>query len=260
MEVEGGKVLPGEKSVPVSSLNRLSLSSDQNKQELNKGNFCMPGQKLCVANEYFEAGDGAYEFGQAIYASVLGYLSVQEFPDQELTVVSVIRGEGQRPFASPNLMAIVTCTVASRTRNLCRCLITHVGNAKLDEPLRGIIRREYITDCQRDLTEIETSFGIGDILLARVVGIGDGDFIMSTAEDGLGVATAVSSAGYFMVPVGWTKMECPKTKEVVSRKVAKIIQDRNVTYWHDRNSPKKSQGSISSPSGRRGSTSGDESE
>jgi hypothetical protein len=38
-----------------------------------------------------------------------------------------------------------------------------------------------------------------------------------------------------MVPVGWTTMECPKTKEVQQRKVAKIIQDRNVEYWHKRN-------------------------
>ncbi len=38
-----------------------------------------------------------------------------------------------------------------------------------------------------------------------------------------------------MVPVGWTKMECPKTKELVARKVAKIVQDKNVQYWHQRN-------------------------
>jgi hypothetical protein len=38
-----------------------------------------------------------------------------------------------------------------------------------------------------------------------------------------------------MVPIGWTKMECPKTKEVQLRKVAKIVQDRNVDYWRRRN-------------------------
>lgn len=38
-----------------------------------------------------------------------------------------------------------------------------------------------------------------------------------------------------MVPVGWTKMECPKTKELVPRKVAKIVQCKNVVYWHQRN-------------------------
>jgi hypothetical protein len=31
--------------------------------------------------------------------------------------------------------------------------------------------------------------------LISQVGIGEGDFIMSTAEDGLGVATAISKAG-----------------------------------------------------------------
>jgi len=38
-----------------------------------------------------------------------------------------------------------------------------------------------------------------------------------------------------MVPIGWTKMECPRTREVQPRKVAKIVQDRNVDYWRKRN-------------------------
>jgi hypothetical protein len=38
-----------------------------------------------------------------------------------------------------------------------------------------------------------------------------------------------------MVPIGWTKMECPVSKEVQMKKVAKIVQDRNVEYWRKRN-------------------------
>jgi len=48
-------------------------------------------------------------------------------------------------------------------------LITHVGNVQLDEAIKGIIRREYITEKHRDLAEVETSFGIGDTVLARIV-------------------------------------------------------------------------------------------
>jgi len=206
------------------------------RPNLLKGANCMPGQKICVANEYYEAGEGAYEFGNFIYASILGWLSIQEFPDQELTVVSVKNDiEDKPPFTAPQIGSIVSCTVVSRTRKLCRCLITHVGGITLDDSIKGIIRREYITDKQRDLVEVETSFGVGDTVIARIVGIGEGDFIMSTAEDGLGVAVAISKAGYYMVPLGWTLMECPKTKEQQPRKVAKIIQDRNAEYWKDRN-------------------------
>lgn len=87
-------------------------------------------------------------------------------------MISVKRGDdGRKPFVSPHIMAIVTCTVVSRTRKLCRCLITHVGSVKLPQPIRGIIRREYITDVHRDAAEIETSFGIGDTVLARIVRI-----------------------------------------------------------------------------------------
>lgn len=38
-----------------------------------------------------------------------------------------------------------------------------------------------------------------------------------------------------MVPIGWTKMECPRTREVQPKKVAKIVQDRNIEYWRKRN-------------------------
>jgi len=205
------------------------------KPKVKVGAACVPGQKICVANEYFEAGDGAYEFGNTIFASVLGYLHIQEFPEQELSVVSVKRKDDHPPFTAPYVGAIVTCVVLSRTPKLARCLITHVGKVKLSDMVKGIIRREYISEKHRDLAEIETSFGIGDVVLARVVGIGDGDFIMSTGEDNLGVAQAISKAGYYMVPIGWTKMECPLTKEVQLKKVAKIVQHRNMDYWRRRN-------------------------
>jgi len=201
----------------------------------------MPGQKICLANEYYEAGEGAYEFGNMIYASVVGFLHIEEFSEQELTVVSVKRKDDKPSFTAPYVGAVVTCVVLSRTSKLCRCLITYVGKVKLDDMVKGIIRREYISEKHRDLAEIETSFGIGDTVLARIVGIGDGDFIMATAEDNLGVAQSISKAGYFMVPIGWTKMECPYTKEVQPKKVAKIVQDRNIEYWRKRNEELRSK-------------------
>lgn len=185
--------------------------------------FVMPGQKLSIANEYYEAGEGAYEFANVIYAAIVGRVSIEKFPEQELTVVSVKRRD-KPPFTSPTIGSIVTCTVVNRTYGLARCLITHVEDIELDEAMRGIIRREYITDKNRDAAEIQNSFGVGDIVLARVVGIGEGDFIMSTSEDALGVACATSQAGYQMIPIDWTTMECPVTKVSVPRKVAKIVQ------------------------------------
>ncbi|ODN05887.1 Exosome complex component CSL4 [Orchesella cincta] len=224
-----------EEGVPVPK--RLLYSDDKQKfkPKIATGTPCMPGQRICIANEYFEAGEGAYEFGDSIYASTLGFLQTEEFAEQELTVVSIKRGDGKPPFTAPYVGAVVTCIVLSRTQKLCRCLITHVGSIKLDDVVKGIIRREYIHEKHRDLSEVETSFGVGDTVLARIVGISDGDFIMATGEDSLGVATAISSAGYYMVPVGWTRMECPKTKETLPKKVAKIVQDKNVEYWHQRN-------------------------
>lgn len=44
-----------------------------------------------------------------------------------------------------------------------------MGNVKLDDVVKGIIRREYIHEKHRDLSEVETSFGVGDTVLARIV-------------------------------------------------------------------------------------------
>jgi len=34
-----------------------------------------------------------------------------------------------------------------------------------------------------------------------------------------------------MIPIGWTKMECPVTKEVQERKVAKIVPEESMVSW-----------------------------
>lgn len=46
-------------------------------------------------------------------------------------------------------------------------------------------------------------------------------YILSTAENELGVIMAVSEAGSHMVPISWREMQCQSTKAIEYRKVAK---------------------------------------
>jgi len=47
-------------------------------------------------------------------------------------------------------------------------------------------------------------------------------YYISTAQNEYGVIFAKSVAGATMVPISWESMQCPKTKMIESRKVAKI--------------------------------------
>lgn len=48
---------------------------------------------------------------------------------------------------------------------------------------------------------------------------------LTTAENELGVAIALSQAGVPMVPISWTEMQCPETFIKEPRKVAKVVSE-----------------------------------
>ena len=73
------------------------------------------------------------------------------------------------------------------------------------------------------------SFRIGDIVRARVISRGDKrSYYLSTDHNDLGVVLATSAAGATMVPVSWECMQCPETKAIEYRKVAKLLSDDEV--------------------------------
>lgn len=49
--------------------------------------FLPVGQKLADYNEYCEPGEGAYEYANAIYACIVGWVSIENFPEQEVRPV-----------------------------------------------------------------------------------------------------------------------------------------------------------------------------
>ena len=98
-----------------------------------------------------------------------------------------------------------------------------VGDDALPDPCSGLIRREDVRPIDASApVEVYRSFRPGDIVLARVLSLGDARaYYLSTSEVALGVVLARSSEGAVLRPVSHCLMECPKTKNREPRKVAK---------------------------------------
>ncbi|KAL3192864.1 hypothetical protein MRX96_058385 [Rhipicephalus microplus] len=118
---------------------------------------------------------------------------------------------------------IVTVKVIGVTHRFCKCFILAIEDCELCEPFRGIIRKEDVREFEKDTVEIHKCFQTGDIVLARVISLGDAlSYYLSTAENKLGVVVALGPLGVPMVPVSWTAMQCPVSCVKEMRKVAKL--------------------------------------
>ena len=85
-----------------------------------------------------------------------------------------------------------------------------------------LFRKEDIYDCHVDGLEVHTCFRPNDVVLARVLSLGDSrSYYLSTAGLELGVVHALSAEGHPMIPISWQSMQCPTTKFIEARKVAK---------------------------------------
>ncbi|GFR12406.1 exosome complex component CSL4 [Trichonephila clavata] len=180
----------------------------------------VPGQCLCHASENLTAGDGTYTQGDYIYSSLTGIVNFKE--DNKETIVEVSKGFGRS--VVPTVGVIVTAKVTNIRRRFAKCSIYCVEDIVLQEPFRGIIRKEDVRTKERDKVELYKSFRPGDIILARVTSTGAmHSYNLSTAEEELGVVLAVSEAGCEMVTTTWSEMMCTKTFVKEPRKVAKVV-------------------------------------
>ncbi len=74
----------------------------------------------------------------------------------------------------------------------------------LGEPYRALLRREDVRATEKDRVEMYKTTRPGDILLARVISLGEASsgYLVTTAENELGVVIAYSEAsGAKMIPV-----------------------------------------------------------
>ncbi|XP_075773871.1 exosome complex component CSL4 [Pelodiscus sinensis] len=181
---------------------------------------CVPGERLCGLQEA-APGSGTYtRLGSVCAALAGGLLTTRR--DGELPVVSVVRDVESQLL--PDVGAIVTCKVCSINSRFAKVRILYIGSTPLKSTFRGTIRREDIRATEKDKVEVYKSFRPGDIVLAKVISLGDmqSNYLLSTAENELGVVVAHSEAGAQMVPISWCEMQCPKTHSKELRKVARV--------------------------------------
>ena len=109
------------------------------------------------------------------------------------------------------------------------CHILCVNGVSVTSYFRGTIRKNHVRAFEIDKVVMYNSFRIGDIVRARVLSRGDRrSYFLSTDQNDLGVILATSATGSPMIPVSWELMQCPETKQVEYRKVAKILSDDEI--------------------------------
>ncbi|KAM9612180.1 exosome complex component CSL4 isoform 2-T2 [Morphnus guianensis] len=155
--------------------------------------YCVPGERLCSTEEA-TAGSGTYTRHGFIFSSLAGCLEKRS-EDSGLPVVSVVRDAESQLL--PDVGAVVTCKVCSINSRFAKVHILYVGSTPLKSTFRGTIRREDIRATEKDKVEVYKSFRPGDIVLAKVISLGDAqsNYLLSTAENELGVVVARSEAG-----------------------------------------------------------------
>ena len=96
----------------------------------------------------------------------------------------------------PQIGSIVTCRVLSITSNVVRLNIHCIEDQVLKQPFRALLRKHEIRDFDREKVQISKCFRPSDIILAKVIGLGENhSFLVTTAEKELGVVVALNQSG-----------------------------------------------------------------
>ncbi|XP_039960061.1 exosome complex component CSL4 [Bactrocera neohumeralis] len=208
----------------IDSNNEKAINSDNAEAIL-----CLPGQRLCLSEETTVAGQGTYERGGYIYATLAGSVQVKEKDKCKYIEVKCAGSQTIVPVAGD----VITARVLQVNQRFAKCSIICIGDHILERTYRGIVRKEDVRATEKDRVEMYKSFRPGDVILARVLPQTElSCYQLSTAENELGVVVATSSEsganGPPMVPVSWTEMQCPNTLVKEPRKVAKIVAESSL--------------------------------
>ena len=188
------------------------------------GATVVPGDRIGTVRQVLPSVGTYMQRGQ-VYACQVGSLILEQ-AENEKWIVSVKNKEK----ASDRVIAegqVVLCQVnrISMQQAFVTILAVEGKQGTLEEWQRpeGTIRKEDIRTGASEQVQVQESFLPGDLVLARVLSLGDvRRYILGTAEPHLGVLRAVSAtSGKPMIPVSWKEMECPETGTKEPRKCAK---------------------------------------
>jgi exosome complex component CSL4 len=170
----------------------------------------------------YQSGQGTYIKDSYICASLVGTKrTLPAAQDGDRPRVEVIRS-GTQPVI-PAVSHIITARVISITPRNASVDILAVGAVPVPHRCTGVIRIQDVRATEIDKVQLHLCFRPGDLVRAEVISLGDTrSYFLSTAKNELGVVEAHSLAGELMIPISWQEMQCPKTRVVEARKVAKI--------------------------------------
>lgn len=196
-----------------------------------------PGQRLGRVEEY-AIGDGTYVVRNYIYASVLGQAAIDAGTDGQLPTLSVRTLSGVP--SAPQMASTIIARVLRVQSRVCHCqiLFTSATNnpaATVDDLSRGVqninyrvthsykaqIRLQDVRQYEVDKINMLNCFRANDILRAKVISVGTGVFLLSTAPIDMGVVIAESAAGGPLEPISCKWMKCAVSGLLEPRKVAR---------------------------------------
>ncbi|CAB9507601.1 complex component CSL4 [Seminavis robusta] len=189
------------------------------------GSKLVPGDRIGTIQQVLP-GIGTYAKGGNVYASVLGHMDTSPCDDLEEPQFTV-SVQPQRPLASLQVLSVGQVVLARVLRvaapQATVVIVATAQGGRLSSASEGSIPREECVKSGAVTREVHECFQPGDIVLAKILSIGDTRrYVMTTAEAELGVIHAVChSSGKPMIPCSWKEMECPDTNVKELRKCAK---------------------------------------
>ena len=187
----------------------------------------IPGDKIGSLTE-FNPGPGTYIRGDSIYASLTGFIRTDKVTSNveeegvQLPQIHVTLNELEKE-CIPKSGSLVNARVISINPRSCKVSIIAVEDTYLKHTFRGIVRKEDVRAFQKDQVEMDKCYRPCDIIRARVLSLGEAlHYVLTTAENELGVIFAKGEGGFPLVPYSWEEMQCPKTGNKEFRKVAKV--------------------------------------
>lgn len=105
-----------------------------------------------------------------------------------------------------------------------KCSILSVANTHLKDEFSATLPKENVRDMDKDKTELFKCVQPGDIILARIVGVGDSQtsFVLSICEKTLGVKYAVGVDGQRMEPETLASVKDVKSEYREPRKCCQL--------------------------------------
>ncbi len=196
---------------------------DTEEVKATQDQVVIPGDFLCSLSDY-KSGLGTHIRQGNVYSSLCGKVNIDKKTEEaELSSISVLNSK-HKALSVPDVGSRVICKVTNISERQAKVNILTVEGIALQQPLNGVIRKSDVREMEKDSVVIFNSFRPGDLVYARIISLGEGNqYVLSTAENELGVVVGRSEKGGTLTAVSWAEMQCSKTGLREKRKVAKVV-------------------------------------